>query len=199
MNNSEFTPTAPKFNTPSEGIMFVKRLTNKGRGADVKQFEAYFSACAGALRLEEMRKDGATFKGLPDSPTQSDVAQAVGLSLAMYKRYLQVAKVDRTKVVEYVFDSQQGEKGLSLLGFLAFAKGESESAKPIHTLSTNTTEGKTASVKFYADGTCKLSKGLTKEDASKLVSQFALLLKAQASPKQAPKQAPKKASKKASK
>ena len=198
--NNKFNPSTPQFKTTNEGVRAIRSLANKGKAADRKQFCMYMDVAYMVQRLEGMRKDGATFKGLPDSPTQADVAKgALDLSLSMYKRYLQVAKVDVAKVQEYLDDSEQGNKGFSLLNLLSFVNGESESVKPIHTLSTTTADGKTASVKIYADGTCKFSKGLTKDDASKLVAQFALLLKAQASPKQAPKQAPKKASKKASK
>lgn len=194
--NNKFNPTTPKFNTTNEGVRAIRSLANKGKAADRKQFLMYMDVAYMVQRLEGMRKEGATFKGLSDSPTQADVAKgALELSLAMYKRYLQVAKVDAAKVQAYLDDSEQGNKGFSLLNLLAFVKGESESAKPLHTLSTTTTDGKAASVKFYADGTCKLSKGLTKEEASKLVARFALLLKEQASPKQAPKKASKKASK----
>lgn len=190
--NNKFNPSAPQFKTTTEGVRAIRSLANKGKAADRKQFCMYMDVAYMVQRLEGMRKEGATFNGLSDSPTQLDVAKgALDISLSMYKRYLQVSKIEAAKVQAYLDDSEQGNKGYSLLNLIQFVNGESESAKPLHTLSTTTTDGKSASVKFYADGTCKLSKGLTKEDASKLVAQFALLLKAQASPKKASKKASK--------
>ena len=173
-----FSFPTPTQKTANGIAKFVEGQTNKGRKGDLVQFKHYFAASKALQTLEDMRKGGNVPTGLPDSPTQVQLFEHVGLKAAMGKRYLQVAKIDDAKVSEYV---EQGiDKGLSLLGLIQFAKGEETTESPAVTFATTDKDGKKASVKLYRDGTIKLSKGLTIEDASKAVAMFAAMMQKQA-------------------
>lgn len=180
--NHTFNLPAPKFNTATAGATFVKAQVSKGKQGDVAQFSHYLQAAHGLAKLDAMRKQGDLPKGLSGSPTQKDLGAHVGLKPAMTKRYIQVAKVPAKVVKAYV--AQGIDKGLSLLGLLAYAKdGKTETDPVLHTLSvTNAQDGKRYAIKVHASGNVSLPKGTDLKAASELVATFALLVKAGKTP-----------------
>jgi len=93
-----------------------------------------------------------------------------------------VAKVPAKVVKAYV--AQGIDKGLSLLGLLAYAKdGKTDTDPVLHTLSvTNAQDGKRYAIKVHASGNVSLPKGTDLKQASELVATFALLVKAGKTP-----------------